>query len=283
MVFFVIIWAVALNWIAYQKGFYSLPKESLSTTPLIRNLYLFTVFGIYLIFSFVLAPIFARYFLVAMHRANPEITSLSIPALTGIQFFFMLGIFLLITSYMASQDKVLFKRIWKDQEHSPRHASLFDFGMGIMVWFLSFPIVTVLSEISDKILQSLFGLETYEQTAVRFVKSAMSSPTSLFFAISSVLILAPFIEEFLFRGCLQTHLKKRLGVKAAILLSALLFALFHFSFTQGLGNITLMISLFILGGFLGFLYEKQGSLWAPIGLHMTFNTVSALRILFFPE
>jgi len=153
----------------------------------------------------------------------------------------------------------------------------------VFTWLLSFPIVSVVSEVVDKFLQSAFGLKYYEQTAVKFVKAAMSSPLSLTFAILSILLLAPLVEEFLFRGGLQTFFKKRLGAKAAILLSSLCFALFHFSPSQGLGNIPLIVSLFILGGFLGFLYERQGSLWSSIGLHMTFNAISAFRIILLPE
>lgn len=283
MVVFVTIWAVALNWLAYQKGVYRLPRRSIKEMPLVRTVHLIAIFGIYLIFSFILARAFSGYLLLFLNKVDPEIKSLSIPVLTGVQFFFMLGIFVSISWYLSSQDKPLYQKIWKDRDREYSFPIPVDFGVGIMFWFLSFPIVTLLGEISDQILKSLFGLETYEQTAVRFVKAAMKNPASIFFALSSVLILAPLVEEFLFRGVLQTYLKKRIGVKAAILLSAFFFALFHFSPSQGLGNITLLLSLLILGGFLGFLYEKRGSLWAPVGLHMTFNAISALRILFFPE
>jgi membrane protease YdiL (CAAX protease family) len=69
----------------------------------------------------------------------------------------------------------------------------------------------------------------------------------------------------------------------AILLSALCFALFHFAPSQGIGNISLVGSLFLFALFLGFIYERQASLFASVGLHMTFNTVSTFRILFYPE
>jgi membrane protease YdiL (CAAX protease family) len=98
-------------------------------------------------------------------------------------------------------------------------------------------------------------------------------------SVVSVVIFAPIIEEFLFRGCLQNYLKLHFGTKAAIQLSALCFALFHLTPSQGIGNFSLAVSLFLLGLFLGFLYEKQNSLFASVGLHMTFNTVSALRII----
>ena len=82
---------------------------------------------------------------------------------------------------------------------------------------------------------------------------------------------------------MQSWFKERLGPKAAILIAALCFACFHLAPSQGAGNISVAISLFTFACFLGFIYERQGSLYAPIALHMTFNTVSALRILFIPE
>ena len=60
------------------------------------------------------------------------------------------------------------------------------------------------------------------------------------------------------------------------------FALFHFSSLQGVGNVSLILTLLVFGGFLGFIYERQSSLFASIGLHMTFNVASTLRILISP-
>ena len=71
--------------------------------------------------------------------------------------------------------------------------------------------------------------------------------------------------------------------KKAIVFSALCFALFHYAPSQGMGNISLLATLFLFALFLGFIYERQASLFASIGLHMTFNAVSTFRILFFPE
>ena len=91
---------------------------------------------------------------------------------------------------------------------------------------------------------------------------------------------APLLEEFLFRGLFQTWIKKHLGVKAAILIASLCFALFHVSVAHGVGNLSLVPSLFVFSCFLGFIYERQKSLFASIVLHTTFNLVSTLRIIF---
>jgi hypothetical protein len=111
----------------------------------------------------------------------------------------------------------------------------------------------------------------------------MESSLMALVALFIVIIAAPVIEELLFRGFLQNYFKRYLGTKAAILITSLCFALFHLAPSQGLGNISLVISLFSFACFLGFVYERQKSLFASIGLHMFFNLVSSIRILFLEE
>lgn len=283
MIVLIWLWALVLNWIAYKKTFYTLPKIPVKSTPHVSFKELLIAFGIYLVLSLLILPIFARLLLQFLHKMNPDITSLPITLLTGMQFVTMLGVFLVLFSYFNGHAPDTLKKIWKNRERPPNAPIEQDLTIGLVAWFLSFPIVTIISEVTDNLMKAFFHLKDYEQAAVKFVKAAMSQPASLVFALFSILFLAPLVEEFLFRGVLQTYFKKRMGFKAALLISALAFALFHYSPSQGLGNVSLMVSLFILGGFLGFIYERQGSLWSPIALHMTFNAISALRIVFLPE
>ncbi len=273
MLILVSIWAIAANWIACNKGFYHLPKQGDKTTPSISHLQLIVSFGLYFLFSYG-----AVAFLLMIAGSQSSITMI-----TAVQFSVMVVLFLSLQSFFYNKDRTVWSIIWKDKSRAPNFPIGLDFLFGMFTWLLSFPIVTVVSDLLDKLLKTVFNFEHYEQNAVKFVQLAAKSPPALLFALFSVLVMAPLVEEFLFRGVLQTYFKKRLGAKSAILLSALLFAFFHFSIHQGLGNVSLISSLLILGGFLGFLYEKRGSLWAPIGLHVAFNVISAVRILFFPE
>ncbi|NGX37509.1 MAG: hypothetical protein K1000chlam2_00665 [Chlamydiae bacterium] len=283
MLLFISIWAIAVNWLAYRKGFYQFPKLSKKAIPHVTTIQLLASFGLYLILALFIAPLFVKFLFVYLKRMDIEFSHFNIVLITGIQCTVMITIFVLLQLFMRQQDPLAYKKIWKDKDRTPTYPTEFDLGLGVVSWFLIFPVVTIISDILDKILRIFFQLNDYEQAAVKFVKAAKNAPLSLVFALLSILVLAPFIEEFLFRGVLQTYCKKRLGPHAAIIISALLFSLFHISTGQGLGNISLVVSLFLLGGFLGFLYERQGSLWAPIGLHMAFNAVSALRIVILPE
>ena len=281
--FWIIIWAVGANWLAYRKGYYQFPKNLGKNSPSLTHIEFLGSFGLYLIIGYLLAPRFAKFLLSYFQKTSPQLFSLSIPVLCFMQFCIMLITFLILQSFLYQQNSILYRKIWKNKDHPKSSWVVVDFAVGIVGWVLSFPIVSIINGLLETLIKKFVDLGHYEQLAVKFVKTALSSPACIFLALSSVIILAPLIEEFLFRGVLQTHLKKHLGRHAAIILSALAFSFFHFALSQGYGNISLLISLFTLGGFLGFLYEKQGSLWSPIALHMTFNTVSALRIIFLPE
>nr|WP_249274236.1 CPBP family intramembrane glutamic endopeptidase [Parachlamydia sp. AcF125] len=94
----------------------------------------------------------------------------------------------------------------------------------------------------------------------------------------SVLILVPFAEEILFRGYLQTWIKQKLGRFWTIGLTSLVFALFHYAERQGIRNIQFVGVLFIFSCFLGFIKERQQSIWAPFGLHLAFNSIALAAI-----
>lgn len=98
-------------------------------------------------------------------------------------------------------------------------------------------------------------------------------PLSYPWLFLSFTLAYPILEEFAFRGLIQTELSKYLprGPLALIslpnLLTSAVFVLFHFY-----GQAALWLAL-MLGGSLvfGFFRERHGSLDAPIALHMLYN------------
>jgi membrane protease YdiL (CAAX protease family) len=133
----------------------------------------------------------------------------------------------------------------KIQRQMPHPRLFMIFMLGITAWMLAFPIVQVVGQLLDLVLFLMLGLEGYEQVAVKYLKTAFQSPMQTILALISIVIIAPIVEEFLFRGTLQTYLKRRFQPKTAIVISALCFGLFHFSLDQGIGNVSLIGSLFV--------------------------------------
>jgi len=80
-----------------------------------------------------------------------------------------------------------------------------------------------------------------------------------------VFTLIPGIcEEFFFRGFCQTSLTHSFGSRIGIFVAALLFAVAH-------SNIWYIHLYFILGLFLGYLYQITKTLWIPIIAHVINN------------
>lgn len=84
-------------------------------------------------------------------------------------------------------------------------------------------------------------------------------------------IVAPIVEELIFRGLVYRRTKKMTGTIAAAILSAALFGVFH-------GNWVQAPYAFIIGIVAVFVYEKFKSIVAPIMLHMSANILSVLMM-----
>lgn len=94
--------------------------------------------------------------------------------------------------------------------------------------------------------------------------------------IFSAVLLAPVLEEVMFRGIMLDGFLKRYSPTKAILWSALFFGLIHFIPAQALGAS-------ILGIALGWLYYRTRSLWLCMAVHFVNNAVASLPLLFGDE
>lgn len=165
---------------------------------------------------------------------------------------------------------------------SEKHSLKEDVWGAFYAWIIAFPLVLFLNHLLELVVFKVFQItQVPDQIAVKFLKSTFANPLHFTLAILSIIVLAPLIEETLFRGFLQTYIRKHLGAKQAILITSVCFSLFHYAAGQGLGNIPIIISLFILSCFLGFLYEKRRSLLSPMVLHASFNFFSVINLYLF--
>lgn len=106
---------------------------------------------------------------------------------------------------------------------------------------------------------------------------AIKDAKSVFFVIGVVIILAPFIEELIFRGFFQRVLEYRLkNVTKAVLFSALTFAIVHF-------NPWWAIQIYLIGLFLGYVAWRTGSIWVSFLLHAMNNGIAVWFANLSPE
>lgn len=106
------------------------------------------------------------------------------------------------------------------------------------------------------------GVESV-QDSVKLLQTATDPLVLVLMAVAAVLV-APVCEELVFRGYLYPVAKKYTGTWVAAVCSGLVFAAAH-------GNLTALLPLFIFGIVLALLYEKTGSIWAPMAVHFCFN------------
>ncbi len=90
------------------------------------------------------------------------------------------------------------------------------------------------------------------------------------FIVLTILIVAPLVEEILFRGVLFEALSSALPPAAVVVLTAGLFAVVH-------GNLPQMIATFVLGIHCGLARAASGSVWPAVLIHFL-NNLGAMLV-----
>jgi uncharacterized protein len=88
-----------------------------------------------------------------------------------------------------------------------------------------------------------------------------------------VICIAPFAEEFFFRGFFYRALRSKYSVIVAALIDGALFGVIHYDFS-GTDALLILPPLAVLGFMFCLVYEKTGSLWPVIGLHAFNNAIA---------
>jgi len=116
-------------------------------------------------------------------------------------------------------------------------------------------------------INNFIPLEEISSSYQELSEIIMSSNTILIFI--TVGIMAPLIEEVIFRGLVYSELRKVLNAPAVIVIQAFLFAAYHMNLVQGL-------YAFFMGIVLGIVVYKTGSIWPPIMMHISFNSINVM-------
>ena len=170
-----------------------------------------------------------------------------------LSFLGHLSIFLCIIYLLIVQNK--YKLILKQKE-------LFN----VVIYCILFvPIIFLISVVSKLLLP-----EFTEQQQVNDLKD------SIFEVISRegivIIVLAPIIEEVVFRGLFYAALKSYFPWFVSLIFSSVIFSVIH----ENVLAFTLLFSLSVL---LTFIYELYGKLFYPILIHSCFN-ISMLFLIY---
>jgi len=143
---------------------------------------------------------------------------------------------------------------------------------GIIKYLITLPLI-MLAGFVINLISNYYGVNPEMQDVVKWIleeKSLFILISLLFFGI----IIAPLIEEIIFRGFLQSALKNYFGERYAVLVSASLFAAVHM-------DIFAFFQILILGILLGYLYEKTQTLAASVVVHILHNSLTLVFLLYF--
>ena len=130
------------------------------------------------------------------------------------------------------------------------------------------PLAELLDRWSYVVLPPLRELAAGEATLL-----AVRAPWQAALVFGAVAVTPAVCEELLFRGWLQGTLRRRLAPAPAIAVQAVLFSLFHMSPLS-------IVALAFVGLYLGWLFERTGTLYASMTAHGLYNaTIIAIANL----
>lgn len=116
------------------------------------------------------------------------------------------------------------------------------------------------------------SFEVPQHEALQVITQSSSAPLQTLMIVLAV-VVAPLIEELLFRGLFQTMIRSYVGRPwPAIVIASILFAVIHQDTEH-------WPALFVLALGLGYSYERSGSLLRAIFMHAMFNGISIVSIL----
>lgn len=135
----------------------------------------------------------------------------------------------------------------------------------------------VTSQLARRLYRLFMSEEAFQAQAAReggqfveLVASGMPAWLIVSFAVVSVLV-APLAEELFFRGYLHAVLRARVP-DHAVFVSSMLFAVLHLYVIH-------LVPIFVVGVLLALLYQRRGSLTAPVTAHAFSNLIVTVSMI----
>jgi membrane protease YdiL (CAAX protease family) len=138
------------------------------------------------------------------------------------------------------------------------------FGVGVSLIVLLLPVITIVALIAYKILD---GHAEQQEMVMKFREAAKTGKRDVIWQVTlTAALIAPLIEEFLFRGYFYPVLKRITGPVPAAIAISLFFGAIHYN-AAGFPVLTVLALALTLA------YEWSGSILVPIFMHACFNSV----------
>jgi len=137
-------------------------------------------------------------------------------------------------------------------------------GTSVRAYVMLFPWVVLLLTLITEAFRRLGWRPPIEPIQELLFRS--QRPSVLWLTILLACVVGPIAEELFFRGVLYAAVRRKASRAAATLVSGAAFALLH---TNAVG----FVPILILGCLFANLYERTGSILAPLSVHVLHNTI----------
>ena len=166
-----------------------------------------------------------------------------------------------ITVASAVMAVIFFGRMYLKERNSFLKENNKEINTFVMIAFgvmLSMAAGSILSAMN---IDNIYG--SYEKT------SSLLLNGNIVYRLFALGIITPAAEEIIFRGLVFNRVKKQYGSLYGIVVSSVMFGVFHFNLVQGL-------YAFIIGMAFAYCYELAGDLKIPVYMHMSINVLTVL-------
>ena len=156
--------------------------------------------------------------------------------------------------------------------------------LGILIGIAMVFIATVLQIVGAWLVENIFGLNIYVILEnAQFEEYMLQPPASFVELCLFLLTMLLFIgvpEEIMFRGFVQRSFETKLSKRAALLLTAIYFSLFHILLLIIYPAVFFFLFLTYLGIsiILGLVRNWRGDLYACVAAHIVYNIIQTLLI-----
>ncbi|HEY2582048.1 MAG TPA: type II CAAX endopeptidase family protein [Mucilaginibacter sp.] len=151
----------------------------------------------------------------------------------------------------------------------------------LAIMFVSNPAIEFLSNLNQKMVLPPFlkWMRDSEDNAQKLTEAMLQMTTIWEMILDLLLIglLTAMVEEFMFRGCLQTIFLRWTGnIHAAVWITAILFSAFHMEFFGFLPRL-------LLGALFGYFVAWSGSVWTGVWAHFINNGTAVIATYLFKQ
>ena len=138
-------------------------------------------------------------------------------------------------------------------------------GLALLAWLIYILVAGILTPL----------LQPDQEDVTRELGTNKDELGSVAVAAFLIVIAAPLSEELFFRGFMFGGLRRSMSLWPAAVISAIVWGSLHL----GAGNIGVAVQLAVFGVILAWLYERSGTLWAPVLAHAINNTIAFVLLV----